>query len=107
MTSNTYPSGYVALASSEAHNNAYRAFDRTSTLWGGVGSGTNGVGYGWVQIKFPNPVKAKWASITNIWGAGYSQTRGATVEGSNDGTTWIPLGSVDLPNENVGKVSLH
>lgn len=87
MTSNTSPSGIASASSNYGVNyDAWRAFDKTSTMWGS----SNNTFPQWIAYEFNIP---KAVSQYTIKADNWSTTPpyNWTFEGSNDGTTWTTL----------------
>ena len=84
MTANNAPSPFVAAASNEGGNPAWRAFDRsTGTFWA-----TAGVATGWLSMDFGIGSSVVIDGYTIFGGAQANNPRNWTLESSNDNTNW-------------------
>lgn len=89
MTSNTVPAPYVASASTEFSSDyaAWKAFD------GSVGASTWATDWantGWLQVLLPTPAIVTQYAIVDR-GTSAEQPRDWTLQGSNDGVSWVIL----------------
>jgi hypothetical protein len=83
LTSNTAPSGYVALANDETGYAAYLAFDGTGAFWQTVATS------GWVQLKLA-AARTVGAYAITVGGATFAPSAW-TLQGSNNGSTWTTI----------------
>jgi hypothetical protein len=95
MTSNTTPSG-VASASGEwdGGNQAWRAFADAGNQW--TASSGQKVG-AWLQYKFASAQKIQLLSVKNTQ---YTVAKSFKIQGSNDGSTYIDIASLTVPDVN-------
>ena len=100
MTNNTTPAGYIASASSEVTTprQAWCAFDNLSSYdeerdrWhSGAGSAQ------WIMLKFPEKHKVIYFSIKNCGEKRHTGIKDFTLQGSNNGSTFVDLGSYTNP----------
>lgn len=111
MTSNTTPTGYVAFASSE--------FDSRYAAWKAF-NGVSGSTERWasstatfpqhVGLTFPSEVTCGgYAVQVTDYAPGLSQSpKSWTIEGSNDGSTWVVVDTQDdVPNWESGEVRTY
>jgi len=94
MTSNTVPSGTVAVSSYHTSFPAYLAFDKsTSTMWSTLSPTTTG----WLSYKFIVSKMIKSYKITPF-AIPSRAPKTWTFEGSNDGSSWTVLDSQTVTN---------
>ena len=100
MTSNTAPSPYSAVASSQYSStyapwNAFNKSFSDANGWAALNTDTSP----WISLSFAEPLK-------NIYITLYNRTRSslvngiiaATIQGSNDGSSWVTIGSISGRN---------
>lgn len=96
MTSNTAPYGEASANKAQSENEAYKVFDgNESTSWYYAQSGLTNY---WLQYKFTNPVCVKSFRLYT------SELRFDTItlQGSNDGSTYINIGTTDVSSISQG-----
>lgn len=101
MTSNTTPTGYVASASTEVSTprQAWCAFDSLSAPDQEIDRWHSGVGVPqWIMLKFPEKHTVNYFSIKNC-GDQHNGINAFTLQGSNDGSNFVDLGSYTNPKD--------
>lgn len=92
MTSNTAPSGVASASLNQSGYEAWRAFDGDYSNFAVLMTGADAANY--LRYEFVNPTLIKKCSFLT---ANTSATRlvatTASLQGSNDGTNWITLGT--------------
>ena len=100
MTSNTTPSGVASASDEPTYNTttyyAYHAFSDDSLWWH---SGTS-VTTRWISYKFNSAKNVKKFTIKNVNTSGGGNINSFKLQASNDGSSWIDLGTYTNSNVN-------
>lgn len=100
MTSNTTPSGVASASDEPTYNTttyyAYHAFSDDSLWWH---SGTS-VTTRWISYKFNSAKNVKKFTIKNVNTSGSGNINSFKLQASNDGSSWIDLGTYTNSNVN-------
>lgn len=97
MTSNTTPSGVVSASNQfDDNNDPWNVFSDNSKNWyTAIGSLT-----GWIQYQFTSTIRVLKLTLRN---GEYTPIKKATLQGSNNGSSWTNIQTITNTDLNVGE----